>query len=91
MAGFCKALLSLVMALLAVTADAQRSVPFASEGKQLMVTPTIMTAILFGAIWLVLFLVGFCCLFVAVRLIRYFVACVVGICCRVLFLWKHKK
>ncbi|CAE8705566.1 unnamed protein product [Polarella glacialis] len=64
MAGFCKIFLSLVLtALLAGTAEAQRSVPFQSEGKQLMVTPTIMTAILFGAIWLVLFLVGFCCLF----------------------------
>eukprot|EP00442_Polarella_glacialis_P040691 CAMPEP_0115094628 /NCGR_PEP_ID=MMETSP0227-20121206/28480_1 /TAXON_ID=89957 /ORGANISM="Polarella glacialis, Strain CCMP 1383" /LENGTH=42 /DNA_ID= /DNA_START= /DNA_END= /DNA_ORIENTATION= len=42
MASFGKVLLSLAFALLAVTADAQRSVPFASEGKQLMVTPTIM-------------------------------------------------
>ncbi|CAE8627002.1 unnamed protein product [Polarella glacialis] len=64
MARCGKVLLSLAfMALLAGTADAQRAVAFQSEGKQLMVTPTIMTAILFGAIWLVLFLVGFCCLF----------------------------
>eukprot|EP00442_Polarella_glacialis_P024242 CAMPEP_0115093338 /NCGR_PEP_ID=MMETSP0227-20121206/27467_1 /TAXON_ID=89957 /ORGANISM="Polarella glacialis, Strain CCMP 1383" /LENGTH=72 /DNA_ID=CAMNT_0002485659 /DNA_START=69 /DNA_END=284 /DNA_ORIENTATION=+ len=62
--SFLTVLLSLaVMALQLVGTEAQRSVPFASEGKNLMVTPTIMTAILFGAIWLVLFLVGFCCLF----------------------------
>eukprot|EP00438_Fugacium_kawagutii_P011565 Skav235019 [mRNA] locus=scaffold276:341002:342003:+ [translate_table: standard] len=33
------------------------------QGQPLMLTPNIMTGILIGGLWTILFLVGFCCLF----------------------------
>mmetsp|Transcript_34219 Transcript_34219/g.54783 ORF Transcript_34219/g.54783 Transcript_34219/m.54783 type:complete len:82 (+) Transcript_34219:100-345(+) len=44
-------------------ATAQRSQASKYEGQPLMLTPNIMTGILIGLLWTVLFLVGFCCLF----------------------------
>mmetsp|Transcript_77286 Transcript_77286/g.151625 ORF Transcript_77286/g.151625 Transcript_77286/m.151625 type:complete len:93 (+) Transcript_77286:67-345(+) len=63
-------LLSCLAALVSSLAAAQRPVPLAKElawaegtGTPLMVTPNIMTGILVGIVWLMLFLTGFCCLF----------------------------
>mmetsp|Transcript_42920 Transcript_42920/g.80079 ORF Transcript_42920/g.80079 Transcript_42920/m.80079 type:complete len:85 (+) Transcript_42920:102-356(+) len=65
MAASQKALsfLSWALLLLAVSVDAQRSIASKSEGKELMITPNILTGILIGSLWIGVFLVGFCCLF----------------------------
>merc|ERR1712232_1243368 len=63
MTGFSKTFFWMLLSLLACVTEAQRSVAGPNEGKELMVTPTIMTGILVGALWIMIFLVGFCCLF----------------------------
>merc|ERR1711972_802210 len=59
------ACLLLGFAMLTSLAASQRPTPSKAEAEQvhLTVTPTIMTAILVGFLWLSLFLTGFCCLF----------------------------
>eukprot|EP00437_Effrenium_voratum_P007409 CAMPEP_0181439500 /NCGR_PEP_ID=MMETSP1110-20121109/22461_1 /TAXON_ID=174948 /ORGANISM="Symbiodinium sp., Strain CCMP421" /LENGTH=79 /DNA_ID=CAMNT_0023563229 /DNA_START=52 /DNA_END=291 /DNA_ORIENTATION=- len=54
--------ITLVSWLLAM-AQAQRSVASKYEGQDLIITPNIMTGLLIGALWFVLFLTGICCLF----------------------------
>mmetsp|Transcript_61728 Transcript_61728/g.193480 ORF Transcript_61728/g.193480 Transcript_61728/m.193480 type:complete len:84 (-) Transcript_61728:44-295(-) len=55
----------LLAAVLLAMAAAQRPIPFKKEAENLdlLVTPNIMTGLLVGSLWVVLFLVGFCCLF----------------------------
>eukprot|EP00439_Symbiodinium_sp_Y106_P076665 s2129_g15.t2 len=55
--GKALSVLSWVLLLLA-SVDAQRT-----TGKELMITPNILTGILIGSLWIAVFLVGFCCLF----------------------------
>eukprot|EP00913_Durusdinium_trenchii_P030515 g28584.t1 len=65
MAG-CKVLSmmsSLLMTLVVSIAEAQRSIASKYEGQPLMITPNILTGILIGSLWIILFLVGLCCLF----------------------------
>lgn len=60
----------LVASLMALCVEAQRPAPWPKElawaegmGNPLMITPNVMTGILVGAVWRLLFLTGFCCLF----------------------------
>merc|ERR1712151_74135 len=56
---------AVLLALTLLAVDAQRPTPFKKEAQdaELMITPNIMSAILFGIVWLMLFSAGFCCLF----------------------------
>mmetsp|Transcript_100721 Transcript_100721/g.139954 ORF Transcript_100721/g.139954 Transcript_100721/m.139954 type:complete len:84 (-) Transcript_100721:137-388(-) len=60
--GKALSVLSWVLLLLA-SVDAQRTTASKYEGKELMITPNILTGILIGSLWIAVFLVGFCCLF----------------------------
>merc|ERR1712014_373322 len=64
-AGAGRLLHAVLLALTWLTVEAQRPIPFKKEadGTELMITPNIMSAILFGIVWLMLFSAGFCCLF----------------------------
>ncbi|CAL1153294.1 unnamed protein product [Cladocopium goreaui] len=56
-------MMSMLLMSFIAFATAQRSQASKYEGQPLMLTPNIMTGILIGSLWTVLFLVGFCCLF----------------------------
>merc|ERR1712217_843516 len=65
MAQFKATCLFAFAAMLMTLAASQRPLASKAELEQtpLMITPTIMTAMLVGVLWLTLFLTGFCCLF----------------------------
>ncbi|OLQ04344.1 hypothetical protein AK812_SmicGene12568 [Symbiodinium microadriaticum] len=44
-------------------AEGKRTMAVSGKGKELMITPNILTGILIGSLWIAVFLVGFCCLF----------------------------
>mmetsp|Transcript_18145 Transcript_18145/g.42147 ORF Transcript_18145/g.42147 Transcript_18145/m.42147 type:complete len:84 (+) Transcript_18145:83-334(+) len=64
MAGSIMTILSALCAVVTFV-EAQRPIPFVSEKEEtpLMITPTILVGLLIGAVWLIIFLSGFCCLF----------------------------